>query len=117
MTGIEALLVAGAGAVGAVLRHELTTRATSALLGVHLVNVTGALALGAASVALDGSALLVLGGGLLGGMTTFSTWMVLADDKADSTKLGRHIALPFALGVLAATAGRTVVVAILGVVA
>jgi hypothetical protein len=42
---------------------------------------------------------------------------VRADDNAPTTKLGRHIALPFALGVLAAAVGRTVMVAIPGVVA
>ncbi len=102
MTGLDLTLVAGAGAVGALVRHEAITRTLPPLLAVHVLNVLGALLLGVASVALDGRALLVLGGGLLGGMTTFSTWFVLAQDEPPLSA----VLAPLAFGVAAAALGR-----------
>lgn len=101
MTGIEVLLVGLAGAAGAVLRHELTrgdrVRATATL------NITGAGLLGLCTVAVAPGVLLVVGGGLLGSATTFSTWMVQADD---ATSPWRVVAWPLVLGVASAAAGR-----------
>lgn len=102
MTPTEVLLVAVAGAAGAVVRHELTAR-PHAVRATAAVNVVGAGLLGAATVALDTGPLLVLGGGLLGGATTFSTWMVQADA---SSATGRVVVLPLVAGVAAAVAGR-----------
>lgn len=46
-------------------------------LGILVVNLTGTLALGlVAGAALDGEALVVVAGGMLGSFTTFSTWML-----------------------------------------
>lgn len=102
MTPVEAVLVALAGAAGAWLRHLLTTtahpvRATAA------VNVVGGGALGAASVVLPPAALLVVGGGLLGGVTTFSTWMVQADEHQHRWWV---LAVPVVLGLAMVALGR-----------
>lgn len=70
------------GGTGAVLRvvaeRAVTARVQHGFpLGILLVNLVGALALGAlAGAGVDGDLLRLLGGGLLGGFTTFSTWMV-----------------------------------------
>lgn len=98
----EVLLVAAAGAVGALLRHELTTR-PRAVRATAALNVAGAGLLGIATTVLAAGPLLVVGGGLLGATTTFSTWMVHAD-TAPST--GRVVVLPLVAGVAAAAAGR-----------
>jgi CrcB protein len=44
-----------------------------------LINIVGAGLLGVVAALGNDVALLVLGGGLLGGLTTFSTWMVEVD--------------------------------------
>jgi fluoride exporter len=77
------LLLALAGGLGAVARFVLDGTVTAARswrypAGTTLVNLTGSFLLGllaglAAGRLLDGSALLVLGAGFLGGYTTFST--------------------------------------------
>jgi fluoride exporter len=49
-------------------------------LGTFVVNLSGGFALGLlVGLSVTGPALLVLGTGLLGGYTTFSTWMVEAE--------------------------------------
>ncbi len=101
MTPVEVLLVALAGAAGAVVRHALTA-GPRAVRATAAVNVVGAGLLGAATVALPAGPLLVLGGGLLGSTTTFSTWMV----QADGTATGRVVAVPLVAGVVAAVGGR-----------
>lgn len=103
MTASLALQVALAGAVGAVLRHELTSR-PDAVRATAVVNVVGAALLGVAVVALDDTALVVVGGGLLGALTTFSTWMVQAD------RAGRPLLValvPLVCGVAAAALAAT----------
>jgi CrcB protein len=71
-----------AGGVGAVARIALDATMSARRpglfpLGTLVVNLTGALALGLiAGVALRGAALSVLGTGLIGSYTTFSTWML-----------------------------------------
>lgn len=74
--------LAAAGALGALARFALD-RTVSARsrgpfpLGILVVNVTGAFALGMLIGLSPGSAaILVLGTGFLGAYTTFSTWMV-----------------------------------------
>jgi fluoride exporter len=70
------------GAVGSWLRFTIggaiTARRPSDFpFGTFVVNLTGGFTLGVLTGAhLTGHALLVLGTGLLGGYTTFSTWMV-----------------------------------------
>jgi CrcB protein len=70
------------GALGAWLRFAvggaITARRPSDFpFGTFVVNLTGGFALGVLTGAnVTGDALLVFGTGLLGGYTTFSTWMV-----------------------------------------
>jgi CrcB protein len=80
-------------------------------LGILLVNLSGALALGVLDGAgVEGDARELVGVGLLGAYTTFSTWIV------DTYLLGRgrrpglaalNLALSLALGLAAAALGRT----------
>lgn len=87
MTAVLEVVVAVAlGAVGTLVRAEAgwwsVRRTGTARAGTWLVNLAGAFALGLV-VALAGQGQLapatarVLGVGFLGGLTTFSTWMVL----------------------------------------
>lgn len=103
MTALDVAVIGGLGALGAVVRLEVTSRAPDGLLAVHVLNVLGAFALGLL-VATDVAdrTVLWIGGGLLGATTTFSTWLVGAAERRATT----HVALPLALGVLAAVAGR-----------
>ena len=76
--------VAAFGALGAYARFAvggwITARRSGAFpAGTFVVNLTGAFALGLLTgLSVTGDALLVLGTGLLGAYTTFSTWMVEA---------------------------------------
>lgn len=109
------LLFAGAalaGGAGAVLRY-LADLGVAKLAGrrfpwgILLVNITGSLALGLITAALPGAAFL-LGAGLLGGYTTFSTAML---DTVALWRDGERGASVFnaagmlILGLLAAAAG------------
>jgi CrcB protein len=84
MTMLAWIGVGAFGALGAYARfllgHAITTRRPSAFpYGTFVVNLTGGFALGLLTgLAVSGDALLVLGTGLLGAFTTFSTWMVEA---------------------------------------
>lgn len=95
------LAVAGivlAGALGTLVRAELAwwsrRRTGGTLLGTWLVNLAGALLLGVV-VGLGERGVLaettarVLGTGLLGGATTFSTWVVLVV-RPDGAAAARH---------------------------
>lgn len=70
----------GGVAAGAryLLDHEISKRAPGPLpLGILAVNLLGTFALGLlVSAGLDGPALVILGGGLIGSFTTFSTWLL-----------------------------------------
>jgi len=79
------LLVAVGGAVGAVLRYAVSGWVSQRLgvsfpWGTAVVNLTGSFLLGVLGVlvterlVLPGPALTLLGVGVLGGYTTFSTW-------------------------------------------
>ena len=85
MSAVAAWLGVGVlGAAGAYARFyvggAITARRPSAFpLGTFVVNLSGGLALGLlVGLAVEGDARLVLGTGLLGAYTTFSTWMVEA---------------------------------------
>jgi CrcB protein len=53
-------------------------------LGILVVNLTGTLVLGvAAGAALGGEALTIVGGGVTGSFTTFSTWMLDSERLAE----------------------------------
>ncbi len=114
-------LVAVAGGVGAVLRFVLDSFVQSRVggrfpLGIVIVNVTGSLALGVltALVTVVGQGVLVVVGvGLLGGYTTFSTAMVdavrLLLDRRVTAFVGYTfgtvvLSVGFAFGGFAATA-------------
>lgn len=107
--------VAVLGGVGAVLRHAVdaaVTARTSPLLpwGILAVNVSGAFALGLLAGSGAGSgALHVIGLGLLGAYTTFSTWMLqvralLRDGRRRTA--ATYLVASLALGLLAVAAGR-----------
>lgn len=110
------LLAIPLGGVGAVVRVLATQHGEARLPGgapaaTALVNVIGAALLGLVAGWGGDVALLVLGGGLLGGMTTFSTWMVEADEAARTGRARTAlliVVLPLALGALAYAAARAV---------
>lgn len=84
MSVAAGIAVALLGAAGALARYRVgglvAARQLGAFpLGTFLVNVSGGLALGLLTgLDVTGDALLLLGGGLLGSYTTFSTWMLEA---------------------------------------
>jgi CrcB protein len=88
----------GLGAAGRVwATHVGETRVPGgAPMVTALVNIVGAAAIGIV-VALSGDiGILVLGSGLLGGFTTFSTWMVEVD-ALNRANRGREAALTLAV--------------------
>lgn len=101
--------VAVLGGVGAVLRHvvdaAVTARTSRGLpWGIFLVNVSGAFALG-----LLGGSSTVVGVGLLGAYTTFSTWMlqvhVLLHDGRGRLA-ATYVTASLIAGLVAVAAGR-----------
>jgi len=100
---VTALTWAGVGllgGLGTVARVLLTRAGGGPVRGTLLVNLTGALALGVLGGAgVDGDALLLLGGGLLGAFTTFSTWMAEARERRSIVLVAGALAL--GLGVAA----------------
>ena len=113
--------VAVVGGAGAVVRTVAADRLAAAArgdlaLGVLVVNVIGAFALGALSGAgVNGDAALLAGTAFLGSLTTFSTWMLDATERWDARQRTAAAALltgGLALGLLAVVAGRAVGVAL-----
>jgi fluoride exporter len=105
------------GGCGALARFGLTLFVADRLhphfpAGTLLVNLSGAFLLGIlAGAAVEGDARLLLGAGLLGSYTTFSTWMVETQRIGEAGK--RRIAvlnvlLSIILGLAAAALGRYV---------
>jgi CrcB protein len=102
------LLAIPLGGVGAVVRVVATRLGERRLPGgapvaTATVNIVGATALGVIAGWGGDPALLVLGGGLLGGMTTFSTWMVETDAalRAGRARTGfTLVVVPLVLGAL-----------------
>jgi fluoride ion exporter CrcB/FEX len=102
MTGGAWLLVALAGAAGAVLRHEVTDRARDGLVALHVCNAVGAFALGVVlSSDARSVATLALAAGGLGAFTSFSSWVVAARGRS----AGLHLLAPLVLAVAAAVLG------------
>ncbi len=110
---MTALLIAVGGGVGALLRWGiasfLTKRNNGFPIGITVVNVVGSFLLGmiVGITASDGINLATapITVGLLGGFTTFSTWMVDIEE-APSTRVSTAIVVvPLTLGLAAAAAG------------
>ncbi|MGZ4269632.1 MAG: fluoride efflux transporter CrcB [Solirubrobacteraceae bacterium] len=115
MTPLVALGVAAAGGAGAVLRLLLDAAVSVRTegrfpAGTLAVNLSGALLLGLlVGLAPGGDALEVAGTGLLGGYTTFSTWMFeshrLTEDGHGGTAVANLLG-SLLLGLGCAAAGR-----------
>jgi CrcB protein len=109
--------VALLGGCGALARFGLTLFVADRLhphlpLGTLAVNVSGAFLLGLlAGASVDGDARLLLGAGLLGSYTTFSTWM-LETQRVGEAGLRRlalvNVLLSIALGLGAVVLGRAI---------
>ena len=111
-------LILGIGlfcAVGAVARFLLdgmvSVRADSSFpWGTLVVNLTGAFALGFVTGKLSGDAQLLVGTGLLGSYTTFSTWMFESHRLGEDGELRASVVNllgSLILGILAVWLGRT----------
>ena len=103
------------GAVGAIARFLLdglvSARASSSFpWGTLVVNLTGAFVLGFVTGKLSGDAQLLVGTGLLGGYTTFSTWMFESHRLGEDGELRAGVVNllgSLMLGILAVWLGRT----------
>lgn len=118
MSPLVVLVVAAAGAVGAMARHTLDVFVLRLLQGRYpggtlAVNTLGSFALGllvGVTGHSDPDRMLhaALGAGLLGGFTTFSTWAVEAVRLAERRRYAGaafHLIGGVGLGVLAAAGG------------
>ena len=104
-----AIPVAGLGAVARVWGTQVTEGRLGAPTATALVNVVGAALLGVLVGVGGSTAVLVLGTGLLGGFTTFSTWMVEVDAAHRDGRLRTALlvlVVPLVLGVAACAATR-----------
>ncbi len=114
MTGwyLLALPLCGLGAVGRVLVTQATEQRLpgGAPTATALINVVGAALMGMFAAVCGDVWLMVLGGGLLGGFTTFSTWMVEVDSLHRAGRW-RHALLllvaPMVAGIGAFVAARS----------
>jgi fluoride exporter len=118
MTWWQWVLVGVAGAVGAPLRYVVDTLVGDRLgstfpMGTLVVNVSGSFALGLISglVLFDGLGSgpnVVVGSGLVGAYTTFSTWTFETMTLVEEGQVGlavRNVAVSAAVGAAAAAAG------------
>lgn len=112
MTPLIFVLASLAGGVGAGLRYVVDVAVMSLMKGrfpwgIVAVNITGSFALGVVTASVPGAAFIV-GAGLLGGYTTFSTAMLdtlaLWRERERRASIA-HILGTFALSVAAALAG------------
>lgn len=111
------LATGAAGAVGTVLRFSVDAAVMRALarpfpLGTLVVNLTAALLLGVLVGATSaGRAQAIVGAGLLGGYSTFSTWMLETERLADERRYGwaaANLLVSVVGGVLGFVVGRAV---------
>jgi CrcB protein len=116
---VSPLLVLGVGllgGVGAIGRFLLDGSVAGRLgrefpYGTLAVNLSGAFLLGALGAALGGDAFRLLGTGLVGAYTTFSTWALESHRLGEDGELASGVAnfaVSLVLGVTAAWAGRHV---------
>jgi fluoride exporter len=114
VTWIALGLAGGCGAVArALLTHAVNVRAGRAFpYGTLAVNLSGAAVLGViAGSSLSGDALRIVGIGLIGAYTTFSTWMFEthhADATGHRDRAIANIAVSLVAGLFAVWLGRTV---------
>jgi CrcB protein len=103
------------GGVGAVARFTLDGAVAARVgrefpWGTLTVNLTGAFALGVVvGASVDGDAYRLMGTGLLGAYTTFSTWALESHRLGEDGELrlgGLNFAVSLVLGVAVAWAGR-----------
>jgi fluoride exporter len=116
VTPAMALGVAACGAIGAAARflvHAAVAARTGEGFpyGTLVVNLSGSFALGLlVGAAASADVTRLLGTGLLGGYTTFSTWMVeteRTDHHGDRRGAVANVVVSLVCGVLAAWLGRT----------
>lgn len=109
--GWAVLAVAVGGAVGSVVRHLLTRAPGAARRGVLAANTAGSALLGAVVALVESPALLLLlGTGLCGALTTWSTLAVQAEElgrRAPGRAAG-YVVTHLALGLSAAVLTFTV---------
>jgi fluoride exporter len=114
MSVVIALGVGVLGGAGAIARF-LLDGAVAERAGGHFpwgtlaVNASGAFVLGVVAGALDGDAYRLVGTGLLGAYTTFSTWMLETHRLGEDGRLPLgliNFALSLAVGIAAVWAGR-----------
>ena len=104
LTALLACLAGGLGAVARALVDEAVTRRFPAWISTLLINLSGSLALGVASVIATDDALTVFGTGFCGGFTTFSTacWQAAREIGLRRFRLGAGYAAATIAGCLAA---------------
>jgi fluoride exporter len=115
MTATVLLAVGALGGLGAVGRFLLDGAVSARTAGrfpagTLAVNLSGAFALGVLTgAALHGDAARILGTGLIGGYTTFSTWALESHRLGEEGEVGLgavNVAVPLVLGLVAAWGGR-----------
>ena len=116
MTPLERYgLVAIGGAIGSLLRYGAAAHFGATAWTTFLVNVTGAFLIGLLAASAPGSdprTRLLLGSGLLGGFTTFSTWQLEAllaaragDARMAALNLGGSVVAGFVAVVIGYSTG------------
>ncbi len=113
MSVIIALGVGVLGGAGAMARFLLDGAVSERARGhfpwgTFAINATGAFVLGVAAGALDGDAYTLVGTGLLGAYTTFSTWMLESHRLGEDGRLPLgflNFALSLAVGIAAVWTG------------
>lgn len=111
------LATGAAGAIGTVLRFSVDSTVMRALgrpfpLGTMTVNLTAALSMGlVVGLIASGRAQTIAGAGLLGGYSTFSTWMLETERLYADRQTGWavvNLVVSVAGGVLGIVAGRSI---------
>jgi CrcB protein len=110
---MTALLVAIGGGLGAVARFGVASMIPRTRLGfpsgITIVNVVGSFLLGLVVGEVEASAIALaiepVTLGLLGGFTTFSTWMIDIDEAPTKRMAVAIVAIPLVAGLAAAAAG------------
>lgn len=103
--GWAVVAVATGGAVGAVVRHLLASAPWGPLRGILVANVAGSAALGALVAVVDSPVLLLLlGTGLCGALTTWSTLAVQTTELGGDApgRAAAYLVLSLVLGLGAA---------------